>query len=151
MFKRVHHVGYAVRDVNEVVAFMERYFGLRPIYCGPDIRGDRDNPYTLGALYDVQGVILEFEQPMHEDSKIGKHLEANGPSLLHVAFEVDDIEATAKRLNAIDSKLLSDAPHVGGWGYKALNFDQSKTGNLWLQIAEGKIDAKIINPSLKHN
>jgi len=151
MFKRVHHVGYAVRDVNEIVSFMERYFGLKPTYCGPDIRGDSSNPHTLGALYDVGGVILEFEQPLHADTLVGQELKQNGPHLLHVAFAVDGIDEAAKRLNSIDSALLSHPPRTGGWGYKTLNFDRSKTGNLWLQIAEGKVDlTATVDPSLSH-
>lgn len=139
MLKRVHHVGYVVRDIRTVVDFMQKYFGLAPIYQGLDTRGDGKSPHALGALYDVGGAILEFEQPLDESSTAGQQLKQSGPGLLHVAYEVEDIKQTARQLGAIDPGLLAGLPRVGPWGYKTLNFSRQKTANIWLQLAEGNL------------
>ena len=103
MLKRVHHLGYAVQDLESATRFYEDNFGARI--------ADREIVDEQGvetAMVQVGDSRIELLQPTRPDSPVGKFLEKRGEGFHHTAFEVDDIEAVlrglADRVELIDAK-----------------------------------------------
>ena len=94
MFKFVHHVDYAVRSRDDIVAFMERNFGMKP-----DKLLDDDTGRWKEAHYYVGPTLIRFREP-GPDHKYVQFLERHGPGVNHVAWAVENIAGVAEEFTA---------------------------------------------------
>ena len=75
---RFHHVGLAMRSIRDA--------------CGDaETRVNETEGVSL-AFVEVHGIRIELLEPLGEDSPIARNL-ANGVKLLHLCFEVPDLDA----------------------------------------------------------
>ena len=88
--KKVHHLGFVVKNLNETLEAWESVFGVKA-----EIKENPDLQVRLGSL-DLGGVTFVFNESTHPESRWAKYLEANGEGLEHVALEIDDIEAATR-------------------------------------------------------
>jgi methylmalonyl-CoA/ethylmalonyl-CoA epimerase len=67
---------------------------------------------------DVPGRRVEIEllEPTGPDTPVGKFLAKRGEGLHHVAFQVEDIEATLGELGRDGVELIDEEPRVGAGG-----------------------------------
>src|SRR5260221_13375195 len=91
MLKRLDNVGIAVRDIRRAVAFYTEILG----FVGQ--AGESDGLVTLG---DVSLYLFQTPAPEAAAPQRTTDLYNNPPGFDHVAFEVDDIEQAARRLEA---------------------------------------------------
>ncbi len=109
---RIHHVGIAVRDLDEAASRFGALLGLQ--------RGARYELPELGvkALFLPVGEgNLELLEPMGAASTVGSFLEKRGEGLHHVCFEVDDIEKSLADFAAQGAKLIDQRPRPGAGGH----------------------------------
>ena len=87
----VNHLSHAHPDRDELAGFYERLFGMKPIYTSP---GDGLDSGFRTRVLETNTEQLRFEviQPAGPDSFLQKFLDARGPSMHHVTFEVGDWE-----------------------------------------------------------
>ncbi len=137
MFKYVHHIEYVIRNRDELVAYVERKFGMKP----SEIR-EKDGGRGKEARYKVGQTLVRFLEPA-PGTKQAKHLEEHGPGIDHVSWGVDDIEQAAKQLKAKgigytdEATLRKDrgmAPSQQG--FTGINMDQKDTLGVFFQIAQ---------------
>ncbi|HSL20932.1 MAG TPA: methylmalonyl-CoA epimerase [Vicinamibacterales bacterium] len=105
------HIGIAVRDVEEALAFYRTALGLeaeRP----EDVESQRLRAHFLPAG-EASLELLEATAP---DSPIAKYVEKRGPGLHHVALRVDDIRAALAALKARGIRLIDEEPRPGAHG-----------------------------------
>lgn len=88
--KKVHHLGFVVRSLDETLRAWESLFGVKA-----EITENADLKVRLGA-FDLAGIRFVFNESTHPDSRWAKYLEANGEGLEHAAFEVDSLQAAAQ-------------------------------------------------------
>lgn len=108
---RLEHVGVAVTDAERAVALLDRLLEARPYKTEP-VPSERVNT----IFFDAGDAKLELVEATHPDSPIARHIERRGDGLHHLAFAVDDLEATLARLKAQGFRLLNDAPKRGADG-----------------------------------
>jgi methylmalonyl-CoA/ethylmalonyl-CoA epimerase len=62
--------------------------------------------------------LLQLLEPLSEESPVAKQIEKSGgrPSMAHVAFRVEDIQATYNALKDAGYKLIDPAPRPGSRG-----------------------------------
>lgn len=109
---RIHHLGIAVRDLDEAA---ERFGGLLGLS-----RGKRyDLPeWQVSALFlPVGDSNLELLAPHGEESTVGKFLARRGEGLHHVCFEVEDLEATLRDFAEQGARLIDEKPRPGAGGH----------------------------------
>ena len=97
MFLHVHHVHYVVRNRDEMVAYIEKNFGMKPNFVGINSNGKE-------ARYEVDKTQIQIVEPL-PGSKQEKHLAEHGPGVYHVAWAVEDAEKMARDLQAKGNKL----------------------------------------------
>src|SRR5258708_38251156 len=105
MLKRLDNVGIAVRDIRRAVAFYTEILG----FVGQ--AGESDGLVTLG---DVSLYLFQTPAPEAAAPQRTTDLYNNPPGSDHVAFEVDDIEQAARRLEA--AGVFFPGPAVRGPG-----------------------------------
>lgn len=107
----LHHVGIAVRDLDEAIAEYWRQYRVEPI--------DRQVVKSQGleeAMIAIGGSHIQLLQPLSEASPVGRFLAKRGEGMHHVAYAVADIEAALEHLRTGGVRLIDDEPHVGGGG-----------------------------------
>ncbi len=108
MFKRIDHIGVAVKDMNAAAEKFERAFGLT-IAAQEEI----EDQQLIAALVPTANVRFELMQPTTPDSVVGRFLERRGEGIHHVCFEVDDIRAEIETLKGRGVQLVQGAPREG--------------------------------------
>ena len=104
----IDHVGFAVRDLDEAVAFYGRAFGLPLLH--EEVNEEQG---VREAMVGIGDSAIQLLAPLRPDSPIGKFLERNGEGIQQVAFRVADIDVAAERLRAAGLRLLYDVPKRG--------------------------------------
>ena len=106
----IDHVGIAVPDLDEAIAFYARTFGVRSVHEETnEEQGVREAMLAVGDG-DTR---IQLLAPLTPDSTIAKFLDRSGPGLQQLAFRVDDVEAVSAQLRARGVRLLYDAPRRG--------------------------------------
>ena len=104
----IDHVGFAVRDLDEAVAFYGRAFGLPLLH--EEVNEEQG---VREAMVGIGDAAIQLLAPLRPDSPIGKFLDRNGEGIQQVAFRVSDIDVAAERLRAAGLRLLYDVPKRG--------------------------------------
>jgi methylmalonyl-CoA/ethylmalonyl-CoA epimerase len=102
------HVGIAVKDLGEALAFYRDALGLE-ITAPEEVASQRVRVRFL----PVGEAALELLEPTAPDSPIAKYLEKRGAGLHHVALRVDDIRAALAELKARGVRLIDEQPRPG--------------------------------------
>ncbi|WP_406688923.1 methylmalonyl-CoA epimerase [Saccharopolyspora sp. ID03-671] len=132
----IDHVGIAVPDLDEAIAFQRDTFGLEVAHSEEnEEQGVREA--MLRAPGDVTGATqIQLLAPLREDSTIAKFLDKNGPGLQQLAYRVTDVEAAMAALKAKGLRLLYDAPRRGTADSR-INFVHPKdAGGVLVELVE---------------
>ncbi len=109
MFKQVHHLGFAVHDLEKVIKLMKDAYNIEP-----DRRITISDRQMDAVMFKAGETFLEYLAPLSEESPLCKHLKTKGEGFHHIAYLVDDIEEAKKTLppDAITKERTSN---VGDW------------------------------------
>lgn len=108
----VDHVGIAVADLDEAIAWYGEKLGLVATHVETnEEQGVREA--MLSAPGDDGGAAIQLLAPLRPDSPIGKFLDRNGPGIQQMAYRVVDIDATCAALREKGVRLLYDEPRRG--------------------------------------
>src|SRR4028118_1797259 len=95
LFTTVDHVGIAVPDLDEAIAFYARTFGVRSVHEETnEEQGVREAMLAVGTG-DTR---IQLLAPLTPESTIARFIGRSGPGLQQLAFRVDDVEAAAATL-----------------------------------------------------
>ena len=110
-FRGVHHVGFAVTDLDEAVETYGRLFGATLEH--------RDAVAEQGveaASVLVGASRIELLVPTGDDTPVGRFLAKRGPGMHHVAYEVDDVGSALAGLQHAGAELIDQVPRRGLFG-----------------------------------
>jgi methylmalonyl-CoA/ethylmalonyl-CoA epimerase len=132
---RIDHVGVAVYDLDEAIAFYGRVFGMRCVHVEVnEEQGVREAMLSVGPT--PAGGCVQLLAPLTPDSTIAKFLDRNGPGVQQVAYTVADVEATSAALRGRGMRLLYDAPRRGTANSR-INFVHPKdAGGVLVELVE---------------
>ncbi|GGN54446.1 methylmalonyl-CoA epimerase [Actinoplanes lobatus] len=131
---RIDHVGIAVPDLDEAIAFYTANFGLRCVH--EETNEEQGVREAMLAVGDGDGPRLQLLAPARPDSAIARFLDRSGPGLQQLAYTVADVEATAAALRSRGLRLLYDAPKRGTAGSR-INFVHPKdAGGVLVELVE---------------
>jgi methylmalonyl-CoA/ethylmalonyl-CoA epimerase len=132
---RIDHVGVAVADLDEAIAFYERVFGMRCVHIETnEEQGVREAMLSVGPTPD--GGCVQLLAPLSPSSTIAKFLDRNGPGVQQVAYTVADVDAACAALRDRGVRLLYDAPRRGTAGSR-INFVHPKdAGGVLVELVE---------------
>jgi methylmalonyl-CoA epimerase len=85
MLKGIHHVGLAVRSVDEMVQFMQELFGATVT----DYR--METPEFFSRMIAVGSGLFEILEPRGEGGLIERFLDKRGEGIHHVSMVVEDV------------------------------------------------------------
>jgi len=109
--QRIDHVGYAVADLGEAIAYHERLYGAQVTHRE---RLERDG--VDEALLAVGQSFIQLLAPTRDDSPVGRFLARNGPGVHHVGYGVANVAATLADLKDLGVRVVDDHPRPGSRG-----------------------------------
>ena len=103
MLNKVHHVTYVVENIAEMSNYLEKSFGIKPISTDefPD-QGFKSILFRIGET------LVDFFEPLSEETTMARQLKATGPGVMHVAWGVDDIDKVFKSLQNSGNTMRGD-------------------------------------------
>ncbi len=131
MFGRIDHIGVAVEDLDAALALYGESFEMTLAH-----RETVESQGVEAVLLDVGEGHVELLRPLGPDTAVGKYLAKNGPGLHHVAYAVDDIDATLPRLTAAGIQLIDAEPRVGIRDSRVAFLHPRSTGGVLTEIVE---------------
>ena len=133
MLNKVHHVTYVVESISDMAAYMENSFGLKPISTD-----EFTEQGFKSILFRIGETLVDFFEPLREDTTMARQLKATGPGVMHVAWGVDGIDDAFKSLVGNGNKMRGDAPAISPFGYKTANIETDSSHGIHFQLAEGE-------------
>ncbi len=107
----VHHVGFAVADLDEAVSTYTELFGATLEHRE---RVEEQGVEAASVLVGADRV--ELLAPTGDDTPVGRFLAKRGPGMHHVAYEVDDVGAALADLERKGAELIDAEPRRGLFG-----------------------------------
>lgn len=108
MLTNVEHIGIAVKDIVASNALFSKLLNVAP-YKSESVESEG----VQTSFYKVNETKIELLEASNPESAIAKFIEKKGEGIHHIAFEVDDIRAEMKRLEAEGFILLNTEPKLG--------------------------------------
>jgi methylmalonyl-CoA/ethylmalonyl-CoA epimerase len=129
----IDHVGIAVPDLDEAVAFYRERFGLRPVHEETnEEQGVREAMLAVGD----SGSCIQLLAPLTPESTIARFLDRNGQGVQQLAYRVSDLDEACAAMRAAGLRLLYDEPRRGTAGSR-VNFVHPKdAGGVLVELVE---------------
>ena len=129
----IDHVGLAVRDLDQAIAFYKDAFGMELVH--EETNEEQCVREAMMAVGD-SGSCVQLLAPLSEDSPIGKFLARSGEGIQQIAYRVSDIEVAADELREAGVRMLYDQPKRGTAGSR-VNFAHPKDcGGVLIELVE---------------
>ncbi|HVR01846.1 MAG TPA: VOC family protein [Polyangia bacterium] len=134
--KRIDHVAIAVADRD---ASSKQLAGLLGLAVGAreHVAGQKTDVAFLlagqGSQASDDGAALELCAPVGNQS-LQRFLDARGPGLHHVCFEVDDLPAALASLKAAGVRLIDETPRLGARGHWVAFLHPAATGGVLFEL-----------------
>ncbi|MEP7254219.1 MAG: methylmalonyl-CoA epimerase [Ferruginibacter sp.] len=106
--QKTEHIGIAVKELAISVPLFEKLLNS-PCYKTEMVESEKVNT----AFFQKGETKIELLESTDPEGVIASFIERKGEGLHHIAFEVADINAEMKRLQAEGFTLLSDKPKKG--------------------------------------
>ena len=129
----IDHVGIAVRDLDEAIAFYATTFGFPLVHEEVnEEQGVREAMVAVGE----SGSCLQLLAPLTAQSPIATFLDRSGPGVQQVAYRVTDVDAASQAARDQGMRVLYDAPRRGTADSR-INFIHPKdAGGVLVELVE---------------
>lgn len=126
---RVAHIGIAVADLDEALAFYRDALGLEAS-AEETADGARIVSVPFG---DTDVELLTSDDPA---TPIGKFLARRGPGIHHVCYRVPDLDRALARCRRLGYRLIDEAPRTGAGGCRIAFLHPKATSGILIELTE---------------
>ncbi len=137
LFTAIDHVGIAVPDLDEAIAFYRDTFGMQTVHEETnEEQGVREAMVAVGDPDDPTGSRIQLLAPLTPESTIAKFLDRSGPGMQQLAYRVEDVEAVSATLRERGVRLLYDVPRRGTSGSRVNFIHPKDAGGVLVELVE---------------
>ncbi len=136
LFLAIDHVGIAVRDLDEAIAFYRDTFGMQVLH--EETNEEQKVREAMVGVGDPAAPhsCLQLLAPLDESSTIARFLDRNGPGMQQLAYRVADVEKASQVLRDRGVRTLYDEPRRGTAGSR-INFLHPKdAGGVLVELVQ---------------
>jgi len=130
MIQKIHHVGIAVKSLDEALRFYSETLGLTV-----HKRATVEQQGVKAVLITVGQSEIELLEPLSPETPVGRFLERRGEGVHHVCLQTDGIEQELADLKAKGIELIDQEPRIGLAGRIAFVHPRATNGVL-VELAE---------------
>jgi methylmalonyl-CoA/ethylmalonyl-CoA epimerase len=106
--KKIEHIGIAVKNLNDSNSLFAKLFN-KDAYKFESVESEGVNT----SFFMMGETKIELLEATNQESAIAKFIEKKGEGIHHIAFDVEDIQAEMKRLEAEGFQLINKEPKKG--------------------------------------
>ncbi|HEV3276215.1 MAG TPA: methylmalonyl-CoA epimerase [Terriglobia bacterium] len=128
---KIHHVGIAVKSLDEAVAVFRKLTGAEP--ASVEEVADQKVRVAMFQLGESRIELLEATAP---DSPIARFLEKGGRGVHHLTLTVRDLDQTLASLERDGYKLIDRQARVGAGGERIAFVHPSSTAGVLIELIE---------------
>jgi methylmalonyl-CoA/ethylmalonyl-CoA epimerase len=129
MLQRIDHIGIAVKNLDETVAFYGQVMGLEvsssEVFNGMKI-----------AFLRIGDSELELLEDLTPDGAIARHIAKCGEGMQHVAYRVDDIEQALQDMRTKGIELIDERPRPGARNARVAFLHPRSTKGVLIEFVE---------------
>ena len=133
LFTHIDHVGIAVRDLDEAIAFYEEKYGMKMVHR--EVNEQQGVEEAMMAVGDSTSCI-QLLAPLHDDTAIGKFIEKNGVGIQQMAYRVKDLDDVSEKLRERGLRLLYPEPRTGTAGSRIQFIHPKDAGGVLVELVE---------------
>lgn len=131
MFEAIDHIGIAVSDLDQAVAFYRDNLDMAETH--------RETVSDLGVeavLLEVGDSHVELLCPLSDDNGVARFLEKRGEGLHHVAYRTADIDEALEKARATGLRLIDEQPRTGIRKSRVAFLHPEATGGVLTEFVE---------------
>src|SRR5687768_3191138 len=133
LFTTIDHVGIAVPDLDEAIAFYAQAFGVHSVHEETnEEQGVREAMLAVGN----GETRIQLLAPLTPESTIAKFIGRSGPGLQQLAFRVTGVEAVSATLRERGLRLLYDVPKRGTSDSRVNFIHPKDAGGVLVELVE---------------
>jgi methylmalonyl-CoA/ethylmalonyl-CoA epimerase len=129
MLQQIDHIGIAVKNLDETVAFYRQVMGLEvsstEVFNGLKI-----------AFLRIGDSELELLEDMTAEGAIARHVAKRGEGVQHVAYRVDNIEQALQDMRATGIDLIDQRPRPGARNARVAFLHPKSTKGVLIEFVE---------------
>ncbi len=107
----IEHIGIAVENLDEAIAFYERVYGLK-CYAVEEVTDQK----VKTAFFKVGQTKIELLESTDPEGPIGKFIANKGQGIHHLAFAVDNVGEALENAEENGVRLIDKGPRKGAEG-----------------------------------
>lgn len=130
---KIEHIGIAVKELEKSIPLFEQLLNT-PCYKTEEVASEGVNT----AFFATGDSKIELLEATKEGSPIQKFVDKKGEGIHHIAFEVENIEAEMKRLQALGFELLNEMPTNGADNKLVCFLHPKSTNGVLIELCQGK-------------
>ncbi len=128
---KVEHIGIAVKSLAVSVPLFEKLLNT-PCYKTEEVATEG----VATAFFRQGETKIELLQALEAGSTIAKFLDRKGEGVHHIAFEVDDIYAEMRRLEAEGFTLVHPEPRPGADNKQVCFLHPKSTNGILIELTQ---------------
>ena len=132
----VDHIGIAVSNIDEALAFYRDALGLH-VDDIEDVPSERVRTHFITPAA-TGGTALELLEATDNESPIAKSVAKRGPGLHHITLRVKDIRQALERLTSRGVRVIGDAPRPGAHGSLVAFVHPSSAHGVLVELKQAK-------------
>ena len=133
LFTAIDHVGIAVPDLDEAIAFYRDVYGMEVRH--EEVNEEQGVREAMVGVGDTDSCI-QLLAPLTPESTIAKFLDRSGPGLQQLAYRVTDIDAVCATLRERGLRLLYDDPKRGTSDSRVNFIHPKDAGGVLVELVE---------------
>lgn len=129
----IEHIGIAVKDLNESIAYYENVLGLK-CYAIEEVADQK----VKTAFFMIGQTKIELLESTSSEGPIGKFIEKKGEGIHHLAFAVENLEHALEETEAKGIQLIDKQPRKGAEGMHIAFLHPKSTFGVLTEFCEDK-------------
>ncbi len=126
---RVAHIGVAVADLAQALAFYRDVLGIEP-HPAETADGATIVSLPFGATQ------VELLHPVTPDGPVARFLARRGPGIHHLCYQVPDLDRAVAECRRQGYRLVDPEPRVGAGGRRIAFLHPSSTAGILIELTE---------------
>lgn len=133
LFTAIDHVGVAVPDLDEAIAFYRDTFNMVAVH--EEVNEEQGVREAMVAVGD-SGSCIQLLAPLDDRSTIAKFLDRSGPGMQQLAYRVADLDEVSSVLRERGVRLLYPEPKRGTSNSRVNFIHPKDAGGILVELVE---------------
>lgn len=131
MYKKIDHIGVAVKNLKESLHIFEDILGMK--CTGEEVVKEQNVRTAFLPIGESEIELLESTSP---DGNIARYIEKRGEGIHHIAFEVHNLESMLETLQKKGVRLIDQKPRYGAGGARIAFLHPKSTNGILIELCE---------------